>query len=73
LNSAADRGIATTETEDAVDRIMDTCRYARREVQDLLTDSGDAKHMDCGDYVPDEEVNEIIEILREDVGYKYVA
>ena len=59
------------EREAAIGQIMAACRYSREEVEDLLATWAEAKELNFTDFVPDQEIDEIIEILQEE--YKYVA
>jgi len=57
------------EREVAIGQIMAACRYSRNEVEDLLAEWADAKGLNFTDYVPDADVDEIIEILHEEIQY----
>jgi len=59
------------EREDAIGMIVASCRYSRKEVEDLLDHWAEAKGRNFTDYVPDADLDEIIEILHEEI--KYVA
>ena len=59
------------EREVAIGQIMAACRYSREEVEDLLALWAEAKGLNFTDYVPDADLDEIIEILHEEI--KYVA
>jgi hypothetical protein len=55
------------EREAAIRKIMAACPYTREEVEDLLADWDEAKGVNYANYVPDEDIDEIIEALREEV------
>ena len=57
------------EREVAIGQIMAACRYSRNVVEDLLAEWADAKGLNFTDYVPDADVDEIIEILHEEIQY----
>ena len=62
------------EREAAIGKIMASCRgYNRKEVEDLLADWAKVKGLNFTDYVPDQEADEIIEILREEIVFRSVA
>ena len=48
---------------------MAACRYSQNEVEDLLAEWADAKGLNFTDYVPDADIDEIIEILHEEMQY----
>ena len=51
----------------AIGSIIASCpNYRREEVADLLDEWAETKGMDFHAYVPDDEVDEIIETLREE-------
>ena len=57
------------EREVAIGQIMAACRYSREEVEDLLAVWAEAKGLNLTDYVPDADIDEIIEILHEEMQY----
>jgi len=57
------------EREAAIGQIMAACRYSREEVEDLLALWAEAKGLNFTDYVPDADIDEIIEILHEEMQY----
>ena len=57
------------EREAALGQIMAACRYSREEVEDLLALWAEAKGLNFTDYVPDADIDEIIEILHEEMQY----
>ena len=61
------------EREVAIGQIMAACRYSRNEVEDLLAEWADAKGLNFTDHVPDQEMDEIVEILREEEAFQDIA
>jgi hypothetical protein len=55
--------------EVAIGQIMAACRYSREEVEDLLVVWAEAKGLNFTDYVPEADIDEIIEILHEEMQY----
>jgi hypothetical protein len=55
------------EREAAIGKTMASCRgYNREEVEYLLADWAGVKGLNFSDHVPDQEIDEIVEILREE-------
>jgi hypothetical protein len=62
------------EREAAIGKILASCRgYNREEVEDRLADWAKVKGLNFTDTVPDAEVDEIIEILREEQVFRNIA
>jgi len=58
------------EREAAIGKITAVCRfYKREEVSVLLDEWAKAKELNFTDFVPDQEIDEIIEILCEEIKY----
>jgi hypothetical protein len=57
------------EREVAIGQMMAACRYSREEVEDFLALWAEAKGLNFTDYVPDADIDEIIEILHEEMQY----
>ena len=55
------------ELEAAIGKIMASCRgYNREEIEYLLVYWAGVKGLNFTDHVPDQEIDEIVEILREE-------
>ena len=62
------------EREVAIGKIMASCRgYNREEVEYLLADWAGVKGLNFTDNVPDQEIDEIVEILREEETFRDIA
>ena len=62
------------EREAAIGKIMASCRgYNREEIEYLLADWAAVKGLNFSDHVPDQEIDEIVEILREEEPFREVA
>jgi hypothetical protein len=62
------------EREVAIGKIMASCRgYNREEIEYLLADWAGLNGLNFTDHVPDHEIDEIVEILREEEAFRDVA
>ena len=74
LASSPQRYRNMQEREAAIGKIMASCRgYNREEVEYLLADWAGVKGLNFTDHVPDQEIDEIVEILREEEAFRDIA